>query len=310
MGLTRSVRSDRGTRRIGQEVVNRILSAVETHPAIPVSEVLRQVSQFCVESGIKPPSYQSVRRVVQQARAATARSATSRETLARGTVPGALARWPDQCWRISAASLLQESAAPGAGLWITAVVDEYSRAIPGYTFSTRRPTIDEACLALRRAVLEWVVGTEGEAGGLPAQLCIDWPVEIQASLIREVCASLQIVLIEGHGLAGSDPATLMEPFARSVRSVVDRDFAVSVTRVIESGELDRIVGDTIRPAYHARVHPELGESPSARRSRRYGKSRLPLHVNDLDLLLPSHGEAKVDDTGGVVVEVSTSGLRC
>ncbi len=177
--------------------------------------------------------------------------------------------------------------------WLTAILDDHSRAIAGYTVFTGDPSALQTALALRQAIWRksdpaWPVC------GVPAVLYSDHGGDFISTHIAQVCADLKTQLIHsspgkprGRGkverLFGTITTELLPalaghiPHGNSGRPVTPPALTLS--------ELDAAVGRYIVDTYHRRVHPETGQTPLARWSLGNWLPRMPESLEALDLLL-------------------------
>ena len=104
---------------------------------------------------------------------------------------------PNDVWQADHTELdiivLDETARP-ARPWLTAILDDHSRAVPGYTVFLGDPTTAQTSLALRQAI--WRKPDPGWAVcGVPAVLYSDHGADFTSTHLTRVCADLKVQLI-------------------------------------------------------------------------------------------------------------------
>jgi putative transposase len=177
-GLARAPRSDRAKRRrIPAELVTLIEGWALRRPPPRVAEVHRQAARVAVDRGWPAPSYPVVRRIITGLDPGLVALAHGSNTY-RDDFELVLRResaHPNDLWQADHTELdvmvLDETGKP-ARPWLTAILDDHSRAVAGYTVFLGDPSAWQTALALRQAIWRksdpaWPVS------GLPAALYVD-----------------------------------------------------------------------------------------------------------------------------------------
>lgn len=149
--------------------------------------------------------------------------------------------------------------------WLTAVMDDYSRAICGYTVFTGAPSALNTALALRQAIWRkqnpsWVMC------GLPDILRVDHGSDFTSHHLERTAVALHIRTI--HSTVGRPQGRgKIERFFGTINTEVLAALPGRLgpgTRtpqpVLDLPELDREIGAFIT-TYNERTHSELGTSP-------------------------------------------------
>lgn len=158
-GLLRKERVDRGDRRT---ISPRLREAVEglalEKPPLPLSSVHRQICQFAQIIGEPPPSYWVVRDIalsLPKDLQMLAQRGPRRFGELYDPVHSRDASKPNAVWQADHAQLdilLLRDDGGHARPWLTAVVDDYSRAVAGFYLSFDPPSVLRTSLALRQGI--------------------------------------------------------------------------------------------------------------------------------------------------------------
>ncbi len=158
-GLLRKERADRGDRRA---ISTRLREAVEglalERPPLPLSSVHRQVCQFAQLIGEAAPSYWVVRDIalsLPKDLQTLAQRGPRRFGELYDLVHRRDASKPNALWQADHAQLdilLLRDDGGSARPWLTAVIDDYSRAVAGFYLSFEPPSVLRTSLALRQGI--------------------------------------------------------------------------------------------------------------------------------------------------------------
>jgi len=177
--------------------------------------------------------------------------------------------------------------------WLTVVLDDYSRAVAGYTVFLGDPTAEQTALALhqaagRKANPAWPVT------GLPDVLYSHHGSDFTSARLERVCLDTHIRLM--HSRVGVPQG----------RGKIERFFGTVTTGLLPHlpghiphgtrgqpvtppaltlEQLDGILERFVVEDYHPRPHSETGQPPVQRWLADGWLPRLPAHPEDLDLLL-------------------------
>lgn len=298
-GLSRSARTDRGGRRMPPEMLELIEGLALRRPPPRIVEVHRAVTKVASERGWPVPSYAVVRLIVLGLDRGLLALAHHGPDVYRDNFELVLRResvHPNDIWQADHTLLdvmvLDETGAPTRP-WLTAILDDHSRATAGYTVFFGDPTALQTALALRQAVWR-KTEPAWEVCGLPAVLYSDHGGDFTSDHIAQVCADVKVQLI--HSTPGKPRG----------RGKVERLFGTITTELLPTlpghippgnhgkpvttpaltlSQLDEAVGRYIVHTYHQRVHPETGQTPAARWAAGDWLPRMPDSLEALDLLL-------------------------
>jgi putative transposase len=190
------------------------------------------------------------------------------------------------------------------------VLDDYSRAVPGYALNLAAPSALQTALALRQAIWR-KAEPDWHVCGIPQVLYSDHGSDFTSRHIDQVCADLHIRLVHsavgqprGRGKIERFFNTVNQMFLPGLPGHLVASRPASPAK-LTLPELDAALRAFILKDYHQREHSETGETPAARWEVGGFVSQLPEHLEDLDLLLLSVPRARVVHPDGIRFE----GLR-
>jgi len=179
-------------------------------PPPHAAEVYRALVKIAAEQGWKSPSYTVVREVIAGLDRGLLALAHHDGSVYRDTYELVLRResgHPNDLWQADHTELdvmvLDEADRP-VRLWLTVIVDDHSRAVPGNTVFLGDPTALQTALALRQAIWRktdpaWPVC------GHPAALYSDRGSDFTSDHMAQVCADVKVQLI--HSTPGKPRLT-------------------------------------------------------------------------------------------------------
>jgi putative transposase len=174
--------------------------------------------------------------------------------------------------------------------WLTIVIDDHSRAIAAWRLSTSAPSALQTALALRNAI--WRKAEPGwTVCGIPEVLYTDHGSDFTSRHIEQVCAELKAQLIfsrvaqpRGRGRIERFFGTLNTCCLAELPGYIAPG-GPSAKPALTLVELDEALRHFIIHAYHQTPHSVTGENPQARWSRGGFLPRMPISLEQLDLLL-------------------------
>lgn len=311
-GLARAPRSDRGTRRLEEDLVGLVEGLVLRRPAPSVATVHRTACAVATERGWPLPSYSTVWRVARaldEPLLALAQRGTRAYEDAYDLVYRREAGRPNDIWQADHTPLDILVVEPSSGTgtarpWLTVVLDDYSRAVPGYALNLSGPSAMQTALVLRQAIWRkpepaWRVC------GVPGVLYVDNGSDFTSSHIETVCAELHVRLVHsapgrarGRGKVERLFDSVNQLFLPGLPGHLVEGRAVSPPK-LTLPELDRALKAFIVNDYHQREHSETGQAPAARWEASGFVPQLPEHLEDLDMLLLSVPRPRVVHPDGI-----------
>ena len=274
VALARKQRTDRGRRRKLSAALQEVIEGLALQkPPLPIRVVFNRTQLAAERLGEEPPSYDLVHDVVSHlptdlvtlAHQGAKAYSNSFELVYRRE-----AGCPNAIWQADHTPLDIELVQSGldpkrmAKPWLTAVLDDYSRAVAGYFLSFASPCSLNTALALRQAIWR-KEDPRWKVCGVPEVLYTDNGSDFTSRHLEQVSADLKIRLVfstpgipRGRGR--------IERFFSSV----DQMFLCTLPGFKSSGgkerltlaEFDVLFHKFIVETYHERPHGETGEPPS------------------------------------------------
>jgi putative transposase len=311
--LERLPRSDRGKRDIPQELIDAVEGLALRRPAPTTAFIHRRIADIASARGIPAPSYSTVRALVTGIDPGLRTLAHEGDTAYRDTfelVYRRTAGRPNEQWQADHTLLDIEVIDPKGGTarpWLTVVLDDYSRAVAGYTLFIGAPSAEQTALALHQAVRgkgnqSWPIM------GLPDMLYSDHGADFTSARLERVCLDTHIQLI--HSRPGVPQGRgKIERFYRTVTTALLPHLPGYIPhhtrgRPTSSPELtlqqlDSILETFIVSEYNHRRHSSTNQAPVQRWSASGFIPRMPTHPEDLDLLLLTVATARKVQRDGI-----------
>ncbi len=296
-GLERRGRSDRTRAHVIEPTLQRLIEglALQT-PRRSLAAITRLAAAVAQGEGWRPASYDQVRRIVgwldpalvTLARAGEAAYAEAFDLLYRRQ-----ATRPNEIWQADHTPLkIRVRGDDGQPFqpWLTAVEDDYSRAIAGWRLSLDPPTALHTALALRDAIGR-SADPRTQVCGIPDAFYTDHGSDFTSRHIEQVAADLHVQLIfsqagkpRGRGKVERFFRTVEQLFLCQQPGYAPRGDSPGVP-VLTLPEFTGRFRDWLLDDYQHRVHGETGETPAARWAAGGFLPRVPDSPEQLDLLL-------------------------
>lgn len=312
-GLQRKARSDRGHRRLPQELIAVIEALALRRPAPTTTFIHRRVCDLAPERGWAPPSYSSVRSVIAAIDPGLRTLALEGDTAYRDRfelVHRRSAVRPNEQWQADHTLLdveILEYRGRPVRPWLTVILDDYSRAVAGYTVFLGAPNAEQTALALHQAVRakpdpRWPVQ------GLPEVLYSDHGADFTSTRLERVCLDTHIRLIhsrvgvpQGRGKIERFYGTITTEVLPHLPGYIPHGTGGRPTSppALSLEQLDAVLGRYLIEDYHCRVHSETGQAPAARWIGAGWIPRAPARGEDLDLLLLTAATTRIVQRDGI-----------
>jgi len=311
--LERKARSDRGQRHLPEDLVTIIEALALRRPAPTTAFVHRRVTDLAHDQGLPAPSYSTVRAVVTAIDPGLRTLALHGDTAYRDQFELVLRRTatrPNEQWQadhtLLDVQILDRQHQP-VRPWLTVVLDDYSRAVAGYTLLLRDPTAEQTALALHQAV-RGKANPAWQVQGLPDVLYSDHGSDFTSSRLERVCLDTHIRLI--HSRVGIPQGRgKIERFYRTITSELLPHLPGHIPHgtngqpisppTLSTVQLDAALEQFIVGEYHQRPHSETGQPPGQRWLGEAWIPRAPVHPEDLDLLLLTTATGRVVQRDGI-----------
>lgn len=298
-GLERRPRADKGRQRTPQELVEAIQALALRRPEPTVAFIHRRVSALAQNRGVPAPSYSTVRAVIAAIDPGLRTLAQHGDAAYRDRfelVYRRTASRPNEQWQadhtLLDVTILDKKGEP-VRPWLTIVLDDYSRAVAGYTLFLGAPTAERTALALHQAINR-KTNPAWPVMGLPDVLYSDHGSDFTSARLERVCLDTHIRLI--HSRVGVPQG----------RGKIERFYGTITTELLPHlpghiphgtngtpisppaltmEQLDAILEHFIVEEYIARPHSETREAPATRWAASGFIPRTPASPDELDLLL-------------------------
>src|SRR6266496_5093926 len=290
-------RSDKGkSRSLPEQAITLVEGLALQTPPRSAAAIHRQVVEIAGAQGWKSPSYERVRLIIKSLDPALVTlahhgAAAYREEfdlLYRREATHANAMWqadhtPLDVW------LLDEAGKP-AKPYLTAIEDDYSRMIVGYRLSFQPATALTTALTLRQAIWR-KEDPHWSACGIPSVFYTDHGSDFTSKHMEQVAGDIGMELVfsekgvpRGRGK--------VERFFRSVDQLFLQDVPGYAPKGYPEAEatltlpaFEQRFRTWLLEDFHHRVHSETGDQPKERWEAGGFVPRMPMSLEQLDLLL-------------------------
>jgi len=272
-GLARRGRSDRGhQRRLRAELKPVIEGFALRKPPPTVAFVHRQVCAVARQHGWPVPTYQSVYRVVKYldpALLTLAHEGTKAYRTTFDLLYHRKAEGPNDIWQADHTLLdlwVQQDSGPPARLWLTVIMDDYSRAIAGFTVSFHAPSAIQTALVLRQAIWRKPL-PQWHICGLPTTFYTDHGSDFTSHHLEQVSVDLKIALVfseagmpRGRGRIERFFRTINQMLLCSLPGYTPAEAPMGKT-LLTLAAFEAHLQHFILEQYHQRPHSETGVPP-------------------------------------------------
>ena len=295
-GLVRAPRSDTGHRKLPAELVEVIEGLALRKPRPSVAAIHRRMRELATQRQWTPPSYSSVYGIVRDLPPAMVTLAQDGpvafrdryELLYRHRAEGPNAIW--QADHTLLDIMVLDANGEAVRPWLTIIIDDYSRAVAGYTIFLGAPTALQTALALRQAIWSkphaaWPVC------GIPDVLHVDHGSDFTSTHLEQGAADLHCQLgystvgrPQGRGKVERLFGTLNTECLAELPGYLSQGKPTIPPR-LSLPELDTTIGDYFLGTYNNRPHREISISPMKAWLGQGWLPRMPESLEALDLLL-------------------------
>lgn len=308
-GLDPRPRVDKGTRRTDARTVAFIERLALTRPRPALATLHRLTVADANRRDASPPSYATVRDIVRALDPALVTLALEGPASYRDRHELVLRRRadrPNQTWQADHTELdiliIGADGKPDRP-WLTTVMDDYSRAICGYTVFTGAPSAATTALALRQAIWRKTDAAWAMCG-LPDIPHVDHGSDFTSNHLERTAIGLHIRII--HSIVGLPQGRgKIERFFGTINTELLATLPGHLgpgnrtpTPALDLPALDRAIGAFIT-TYSGRPHSELGLSPRDAWVADGWLPRMPRSLEDLDTLLLTVPKNRVVQRDGI-----------
>jgi putative transposase len=309
-GLVRATRSETGHRKFPAALVEGIEGMALRKPRPSVAAIHRRMRELATPRQWTLPSDSSVYGIVRHlppamvtlAQDGPAAFRDRYELLYRHRAAGPKAIW--QADHTLLDIIVLDANGEAVRPWLTIILDDYSRAVAGYTLFLGAPTARQTALALRQAMWSkphaaWPVC------GIPDVLHVDHGSDCTSTHLEQVAADLPCQLIystvgrpQGRGKVERLFGTLHTECLAALPGYLSHGKPATPPR-LSLPELDPIRGDSFLGTYNDRPHRELSIAPSKAWLGQGWLPRMPASLEALDLLLVMVAQSRMVRRDGV-----------
>lgn len=294
-GLVRRTRSDAGTQRLPAELKQLIEGLALQRPAPSAAAIQRRVVAVAHERGWPEPSYSRVYDIIRRLDPALVTLAHEGLEAYREKFDLLYRREatrPNEIWQADHTLLdlwVRDERDQPARPWLTVILDDYSRAVAGYSLNLTAPSALQTALALRQAI--WRKSEpRWHICGIPETFYTDQGSDFTSQHLEQVAADLKMVLVfssvgrpRGRGRIERFFQTVDQLFLSALPG-----YSPAGTRPepqLTLAELDARLRTFLLEEYHRRRHGETGQAPQDRWEASGFLPQLPESLEQLDLLL-------------------------
>jgi putative transposase len=310
VGLARTVRTDRGQRRVPAELVRLVEGLALCRPRPSVATIARRAARAATDRSWPVPSYSTVHAIVADLDPHLLTLAHDGPVALRDRYELVYRRQserPNMIWQADHTELdlliVDANGAP-ARPWLTIVLDDCSRAVAGYSVFLGAPSSLNLSLALRQAI--WRKTDPGWAvHGIPDVLYADHGCDFTSDHIAQVAADLHIELVHST-VARPQGRGKLERFFGSITTELLPELPGQLVRgkpasapALTLPQLDTALGRWITSTYHQRPHSETGQPPQLAWLADGWLPRTPDGLEYLDLLLVMVATPRVVHRDGI-----------
>ena len=309
-GLVRAKRSDTGHRKLPAELVQVIEGMALRKPRPSIAAIYRKVTALATTHTWTPPSYGSVYGIVRHLHPAMVTLAQDGPAAFRDRyelIYRHRAEGPNAIWQAEHTLLdvmVLDANGEAVRPWLTIIMDDYSRAIAGYTIFLDAPTALQTALALRQAIWNkhnaaWPVC------GIPDVLYVDHGSDCTSTHLEQVAADLHFQLVfssvgrpQGRGKVERLFGTLHTECLAELPGYLGQGKPATPPR-LSLPELDTTMGDYFLGTSNNRPQRAIGMSPIKAWLGQGGLPRMPESLEALDLLLIMVAKSRMVRRDGV-----------
>ncbi len=307
--LRRKTRADKGQQRVSENTFKFIKGKLLSYPRLSFATIQRQLNRLNAHAAEFTASYQQIRRVRQSLSEDLLVLAQSekefeetRELLIRHE-----ALFPNEMWQCDHKFLdifVWDNSGNAVKPVLTAIIDDYSRAIMGYYLDLDPPSAQRTAITLRQAIWhkenpEWLVC------GIPDILYTDRGSDFRSNRMKQIAAELSIKRRkrrrgkpQGGGKIERFFGTVNQILMSELPGYTPED-AEPATPEMNIQQLQGLFDKWVISEYMHRIHSEIGETPFTRWCSHHQHPRLAHSLESLDVLLMTVPDDRIVQQEGV-----------
>jgi putative transposase len=307
--LRRKSRADKGQQRVSDNTFKFIKGKLLTYPQLSLATIERQLNRLAAHTSEFTASYQQIRRIKQGLSEdllilsqSEKEFEETRELLIRHE-----AAFPNEMWQCDHKHLdifVWDSYGNAVKPVLTAIIDDYSRAIMGYYLDIDPPSAQRTAIALRQAIWhkddpKWLVC------GIPEVFYTDRGPDFRSNRIKQIAAELSFKRSKrrsGKPQGGGK----IERFFKTVNQILMSELPgytpedePPATPGMTIQQLKKTFDDWVISEYMHREHSEIDTTPFERWSNHHQLPRLAPSLESLDVLLMTVPNTRIVQQEGV-----------
>jgi putative transposase len=296
-------------RKTGAEMIALIEGLALLKPALSTTNIARRANEAATTRGWPTVSYGTARSIVTRldpgmrmlALEGPAKYRDKYELVWRHR-----AERPNALWQADHTELdivVLDGNGRAARPWLTTIMDDYSRAICGYTIFLGAPSAMNTALALRQAIWPKIDGTWPMCG-IPDAIYVDHGSDFTSNHIAQTAKDLHFGITystvarpQGRGKIERFFGTINSELLGSLPGHMSPRTTPRATLSLK--ELDLEVLAFITSNYPSRRHPEIDATPWAAWTSDGWLPRLPASIDELNLLLMTVAKTRTVQRDGI-----------
>ncbi len=295
-GLAPKPRADVGRRRLPPDLQHLIEGLALRTPPPSVAAVHRRAAKVAAERGWPVPSYARVYDIVRHLDPGLVTLAHDGPKAYKEEFDLLYrheASAPNAVWQADHTPLdlwVRDERGRPARPWLCVVLDDFSRAVAGYSLSLHAPAAVQTALALRQAIWR-KADPHWRVCGIPGVFYTDHGSDFTSRHMEQVAADIEMRLVfsrkgepRGRGKIERFFETVNQLFLCELPGYTPPGTAPAAA-TLTLPELDERLHHFVVETYHHRVHGETRMAPVARWEAGGFLPRLPDALERLDLLL-------------------------
>lgn len=304
-GLCRKDRSDRGKRRKVQDDLKRAIEGLYLRTPKPTAVwVHEQVIEICKSlPDMQSPSFTVVWEIcsdLDNRLKVLAHEGDNAYEQEYDILIRREAERPNEVWQSDHKEIdiwAKDDFGLVGKVWLTCIIDDYSRVIPGYFLDVKKPNSTKIASALRQGV--WVKGDEKwTVCGIPDVFYSDQGRDFKSTHIAQAAADLGMKLVRTRKRKPRGRGKI-ERFFRTVDQRFSKKHKSSKSKPISLRALTEAFHEWLFSDYHFRKHREIKMTPMDKWSQAAFLPRLPDSLESLDLMLQKVGKSRKMGRDGI-----------
>lgn len=303
-GLNRATRKDKGNRRKISDKIKEVIEGLYLKcPKPTVIWIYEQLLEACERDAIRPPSYTVTReicRTLDERLKVLAHQGDDAYEQTYDLIVRREAERPNHMWQADHKELkvwAKDKAGKVGKVWLTAILDDYSRVVTGYFLGIGPANFMRIASALRQAI--WVKDDKKwTVCGIPDIFYTDRGRDFKSTHMEQAAADLGIKLVltrrkkpRGKGKIERLFRTADSRFTSRIKSSAEKPLDLEVVR--------EAFHEWLMTDYHQRIHSEIKKAPLQKWSDGNILPKLPVSIEALDLMLQKVGKPRLMRPDGI-----------